>query len=66
LSILDIEYAIVGNSDTVSVPAEILNDTICGFEWRLTVNDPLFVIAGAKEVEELYLVGEIALFSEEQ
>jgi len=62
---LDIKDAVVRNGDTMGITAEVLNDGGGRFERRLAINDPFFVVAEIKQVEEMLWVVQIALLTEE-
>ena len=52
LSIFDIQDTVVGNCYTVSVPPKVVNDSGRILERRLTVCDPLLVVALIYQIEK--------------
>jgi len=61
LPIIDVEYAVVGNGNAVSIAAKVFNDGGSRFEGWFTVDDPAFAVTARNKVLEMNRVCQIAL-----
>jgi hypothetical protein len=49
LSVMEPENAVIADSDPVGVSSEVLKDSVDACKWRLTIDDPFFVIEPSSE-----------------
>ena len=65
-TIVDFDNAAVGESDSVSIATEILDDTMSRFEGRLRVDNPFLTEASVDKIVKIAVVSEISLVVEER
>ena len=53
LAVLDIEDAVIADSDPVGISAQVLKDPSGSVEWRFAIDDPLLVVEPSPEYLEV-------------